>query len=629
MQRLIFPAPHIQAARESAAGRGHEESASDIVTAMSPPALRSPLARRAPDPARYATYRLWLDRCLHRLERAHGSAARGLLAAQMGCTPGHLNNILKGRRRLGSPYLENLILAFDLSEAQKGALLLLVEAAHGAPRARAAAKRGLEAQLLAAAPRAVTEPSPNGSPLNLLTLEALALRDVVDAGPRELAAVLLPPTLVHDIGRLTMSALKGRPLTPTPALRALGPLEKGEIPTILDALRRARYALEVVPLGRRLVRTSVWLTSSEGWAEAVSATLATFQRDLRAWAAALPVRGQPCAVFHVGAQLTPLTRPVEGAGRPHQGAPVWVGSVVRTDSEAPASPALIAQPVDDLPSTYRFDDYRVWFRAWFTYKKQQAAARNRTFTMGQIAQRMGCSPSLISSLLSGARHLQEKHLPELGKALWLSPQEAQDLDLLWRYTLEPSRAGRARLLTKRLALPGFREARPLDAARMWAVSDPLPLTVLELARHPAFQEDPLWIRQQLYAPSDDESIARSLQTLRQIGALRPNAEGRLELGATQFWMESSTQRDLMTALHLALLDRVGAEACAAPEQVWWSAQALLIPLSAVDALAERVRTLHAQLAGALEAAELNSPAGTREVRLLTLQHYPGTRDFKP
>lgn len=54
-----------------------------------------------------------------------------MLAAQMGCTLGHLANILAGRRAQGSPYLERLILALGLSEAQTATLTLLIAAASG------------------------------------------------------------------------------------------------------------------------------------------------------------------------------------------------------------------------------------------------------------------------------------------------------------------------------------------------------------------------------------------------------------------------------------------------------------------------------------------------------------------
>lgn len=577
-----------------------------------------------PDPARYADYRTWLALCLQRMERAHGRGAKTMLAAQMGCTLGHLTNILAGRRALGSPYLESLILALGLSEAQTATLTLLVAAAHGRPTARAAAEQALETARRAADPAPEAPLTPEAAPQHLLTLEALSLLRVADASPRTLAGLVWPPTTVDAISRLTLAGLSRR-LGAPPGLRPLGPTTEADGLALRDSLQRSRLALSGWPLGRRLLRSSIGLTE-EGWERAVIEEVSAFQQELASWAARLDrPRRTPCMVMHLGLQLTPLSQALPAEASVDTRSGLRLSAVVQTGEEAhsPFEPA----PPEELPSTFAFDDYRAYLSAWFARKRALSPPSRPPFTMGTLAQRTGCSPSLISGLLSRARHLPEDHLPGLVRGLRLGELEARDLPLLWRYTKIRRPLERAALLRERMALPGFKEARPLRAAAMQAVSDPLHLTILELARHPAFEGDPRWIQERLRVPAPLDAIASALTDLQRVGALAPSAGGRLQAAAAQVWLESTTQRDLMAALHVALLDQIDAVAAEAPERVCWTTQALVVPLSAMEELMARVRGLHDRLMTVPPAAEPDARERPWTARLLTIQVHPGTGVF--
>ncbi len=604
---------------------------------MSALPIRPLFARGALDPARYKDYRLWLERCVHRLEREHGSAAKRIVAQQIGCTAGHLGNILAGRRALGSPYLENLILAFGLNGPQTRALLLLVQAQHGAlpDRVQAAealeVERGVERGVEPGQEAPELSADADDGPLHLLSLEALSLRGVVNRGPLELAAILLPPTAAPAVGRLTMQALSRGPEPLTPGLRALAPLEPAGVPGLLDGLRRARYALEHVPLGQRLLRFSIGVTPMGCWNESFGAALAEAQEELARFALHQPLRGAPCAVFQISAQVTPLSRPLVGEGEMHAGGLLSLGTVVHTGDEEGPSPsgAVAPAPAAELPRTFAYDDYRAYLRAWFARRREQAAARGKTFTMNQVARRAGFNAGILSHLLSGHRHLPEVHLEGLIRGLRLEGEEVRDLPLLWRYTLATGPGERAALLLERRGFVGFREARPAAAAAMGVLASPAALSVLELARHPSFQADEGWIRERLLVRASSEELRAHLRDLLAIGALRPDAEGRPRPVASHLWLESATHRDLMSALHLANLDHVGRVARTEPALVWRAAQAVVLPLLAQDELVERVRQLHLSLERALQQAAAENPGESTEIRLLTLQLVPGTREFKP
>lgn len=597
---------------------------------MSSPPTRPLFARGVLDPARYKDYRLWLERCVHRLEREHGKAAKRIVAQQIGCTAGHLGNILAGRRALASPYLENLILAFGLNGSQTRALLLLVQERHGSRPARAEATEALEVERGQEEAPELPADADDG-PLHLLSLEALSLRGVVERGPLELAAILLPPTAAQAVGRLTMQALSRGPEPISPGLRALAPLEPAGVPSLMDTVRRARYALEHVPLGQRLLRFSICLTAAGRWVEPLGAALAEAQEALARFASQKPLRGTPCAVFQVCAQVAPLSRALAGEGTIDAGGLLSLGAVVRTGGEEAQDPPgpLAVGPVTELPRTFSYDDYRAYVRAWFDRRREQAAARGKTFTMNQVARRAGFNTGILSHLLSGNRHLPEAHLDGLIRGLRLDGEEARDLPLLWRYTLATSPGERAALLLQRLSLPGFGEARPAAAATMGVLASPAALSVLELARHPSFQADEAWIRERLTVRASSDELKAHLRDLLAIGALRPDPDRRPRPAAAHLWLESSTHRDLMTALHLANLDHVARIARTEPSLVWRAAQAVVLPLLAQDELVERVRQLHLSLHRALQQAAAENPAEPSEIRLLTLQLVPGTREFKP
>ncbi len=586
-----------------------------------------PLLSPAPDPVRYADYRTWLRVCLKRLERIVGPGAKGMLATQMGCSGGHLSNIVGGERVLRAPYLENLAMALGLTDTQIQTLRLQVAAAHGRGRKKAQAAKALEDLQLSELPPLEPATSAAAAPLHQLTVEAFALFGGTSLAPRELAAQLWPPANAEAVQQLTANAIRdrsGRPLARLPP----GPLVAEALPLLLDGLARARLALNGWPLGRRLLRSSLELTD-EHWERDVLAALGRFQEATQTWARGLqPSAGAGRIAMVLGAQITPLCRTLAPSGaRPGQ-AGLRFGSVVTTPPEG--WPGVIdSGPPDQLPRTFHFDDYREYLIRWFHQKRALTSESRRPMTMGALAQRAGCNPSAVSSVLSRTRHLQEDRVGPMGEALKLTGAEAQDFELLWRYTLATEwPLEQARLLRLRMAIPGFTEVRPVQAAALSVMTSPLAFTLLELLRHPEVSRDPAALCGLLAFSAEPEEVSRSLAALERIGALASDEGGVLHPTVAQCWLDTRNRRAVMTASHLAHMERVAVQAQSEGRRVLHASQVVLVPDEHLDELIGRVCALHDEIVHFPALRDPLDAGGPWAARLLTFQVFPGSREVK-
>ncbi len=586
-----------------------------------------PLLSPAPDPVRYADYRVWLRVCLKRLERIVGLGAKTMLATQMGCTSGHLSNIVGGERVLRAPYLENLGMALGLNDAQIQTLRLQVTAAHGRGRKKAQAAKALEDLQLSELPPLEPATSAAAAPLHQLTVEAFAHFGDTSLAPRELAAQLWPPANVEAVQQLTANAIRdrsGRPLARLPP----GPLTAEALPLLLDGLARARLALNGWPMGRRLLRYSIELTD-ERWEREVLAALGRFQEATQAWASALrPAAGATRIAMVIGAQITPLCKPLAPSGARPGEAGLRFGSVVTTPPEGWPG-VLDPGPPDQLPRTFHFDDYREYLIQWFHRKRALTPESRRPMTMGALAQRAGCHSSLVSCLLSRSRHLQEDQVGRMAEALKLAGVESQDFELLWRYTLAADwPLEQARLLRLRMATPSFAQARPVQAAALDVMTSPLAITLLELLRHPELPRDAAALCGLLAFPAEPGEVERALGALARIGALAPDTQGALHPTVAQCWLDTQNRRAVMTAGHVAHMERVAVQAQLEGARVMHSAQVVLVPEEHLDELTGRVCALHNEIVRFRALSEPADGGGFWATRLLTFQVFPGSREVK-
>lgn len=160
-------------------------------------------------------------------------------------------------------------------------------------------------------------------------------------------------------------------------------------------------------------------------------------------------------------------------------------------------------------------------RAWFDAKERRPSIRG-------FAQRAGCSPATISSVLAGTRDLAPTVADQFCSIARLAPEErAQFLELV-EFDQAPTRPRRHAALERIMATRRFHGAqREVDAAYLlfsrWYVS-----AIVELARCEGFQEDPDWIAEILRPTVSRDEAAEGLAMLIAGGVLRRGEHGRLE-----------------------------------------------------------------------------------------------------
>lgn len=592
---------------------------------MKPKSPHAPLLGPVPFPEQYTSFRVWLRRCLRVLRRAHGDGTMSLLAYHMGCSKGHLSNILKDRP-LRTPFLENLAVAFGLPERQVQILRLQVLAEHGRGKARERAQRELE-KLLSQRARKVRRIGPrNETPATQLTLEALSEAGALTRNPRALAVALWPRATVTGLGRMTLGALSEWARPERLGVRPFSTPGTEELGFLQDVLRRGKMALKAWPQGLRLMLASVWLVPEEGWEWGLAEETEAFWKELRAWAVERRARTARCRVQHIHLQATPLSANLTGSAGISEGGVLRIVAETATKEEegASSSSMLDPGPSNALPSTFAFDDYREFLRVWFQ-RKQAMMPPGRSYTQGMLAKVVRCNQSQISKLVvKGSKDkLPEHHVESMAKALKLPGAEAEDFVLLVRYTHATDPVTRALILRDRMALPGFREGRPVVGEAMAIFSSPVHVALFELARHPDFKADPDWIAGVL-TTGDPSACALALRDLVSLGALVSDAAGVPRPASPHIYLEAERRRELLHAHHISLLEHAAQMIAVSPACTRHADLALLIPNDAVDELAEKVRGFHRRVEDRLQVAGAADSAGPRALRLVTLQVFPGT-----
>ena len=169
-------------------------------------------------------------------------------------------------------------------------------------------------------------------------------------------------------------------------------------------------------------------------------------------------------------------------------------------------------------------------------------------------------------------------------------------------------------------IPGYRDARPVDAAVFLALSSLVQLAIYELARTPAFRPDPDWIRGALRTDASRKEIGQALLDLVRAGALQEGEGGRLAPNPDVVRMNSEGHRDLQHKLYEDLLDRAEVAAHTEPERSRAASLGIRVPLTHVDELALCLRALEGQLIAQMGA--LPVAGGPRAVYQVTMQLLP-------
>lgn len=164
-------------------------------------------------------------------------------------------------------------------------------------------------------------------------------------------------------------------------------------------------------------------------------------------------------------------------------------------------------PVD----LYEYRDFRAFVRAWLRSRRGRPS-------QNQLADRIGISKAMVSSILSGKRDLDATAVGAWAEALGLDDDEARffaalvDLD-------SPSKLRRYAASSYVRAAARFRGAHHLDDRRVRLFAHWHLAAVLELAGCAGFRAEPDWIADRLRPPITATQAAEALAMLVEDGLL--------------------------------------------------------------------------------------------------------------
>lgn len=169
---------------------------------------------------------------------------------------------------------------------------------------------------------------------------------------------------------------------------------------------------------------------------------------------------------------------------------------------------------------FQYTDYRALVAAWLQERRGRPSLRT-------FAKRAGCSPALLSLVLSGGRDLDPARVSAFSGVMGLDEEEGayfRDLVLCEHgSTLVDRRAARQRVLAVRRFRMGQRIRDPLGVLlSRWYLP-----AIVELSRCEGFRADPAWIAATLTPRITDLEAQEALDDLERIGVLARDASGAL------------------------------------------------------------------------------------------------------
>ena len=138
------------------------------------------------------------------------------------------------------------------------------------------------------------------------------------------------------------------------------------------------------------------------------------------------------------------------------------------------------------------------------------------------------NPSLLKDVISGKRNLTDISTEGFANAMQLKPDERRFFNLLIEADQGGTPARRAGAMRLVLQTKRFRDAKPLEAATMEVLGDPVVVAIHELARTPDFRLEPARIAARFRSEVTVEQVEQAVKALRSLGALI-ESDGQLQV----------------------------------------------------------------------------------------------------
>jgi uncharacterized protein (TIGR02147 family) len=268
------------------------------------------------------------------------------------------------------------------------------------------------------------------------------------------------------------------------------------------------------------------------------------------------------------------------------------------------------------PDLYLYTDYRKFIEDWLAAKKGRLSQRG-------LAQKVGCSHSLMSSIIGGTRDLGAPYVERTMDALRLQGAAREYFGLLVQLEGSQTPAEKKEVRERIRAAQHLKAAERIVEKKLLVFTHWYYPAIVELARCAGFQSDPAWIANALSPRITEEQAAEALSVLIDIGFLVERG-GRLVPDVPISATDTEVRRSVGSALvhlHRTLLVRAGEALDTFPkDERHFGTLCLAVPVSRVPELKQMITRFEQELIGRFAATD----APDRVVQI-GFQMYPLSR----
>jgi len=168
------------------------------------------------------------------------------------------------------------------------------------------------------------------------------------------------------------------------------------------------------------------------------------------------------------------------------------------------------------PFVYAYHDYRSFLKDSLSYLK-----RSENLSMRKLSEKIGISHGYLSLVLKGQRSLSSEVVKKIAPFLDLTTEKQKYLNHLVSLADSSSNEEKRAALKSLKRSRSYSENHPKEFETYQYLDKWHTVAIREMVSHPGFQDDPIWIQQQLNFPIRRREIEESLIFLKKHHFMRP------------------------------------------------------------------------------------------------------------
>ena len=174
-------------------------------------------------------------------------------------------------------------------------------------------------------------------------------------------------------------------------------------------------------------------------------------------------------------------------------------------------------------SVFEYQEYREYLKDMIAHLK---STNSRKYSLRKVAAALDISPTLLSLILSGKRHLGKNKLSKIASYLMLTEREKSYLSNLMTFNDSPNREIRDNALQKMSTFKEFESYRRKDVVGFKYLTKWYNVAIREMANLKKFKLDKAWIQSRLAFKVYQKEIDESLKFLIDNNLITQNEEGK-------------------------------------------------------------------------------------------------------